>query len=337
MYGGSSKGEFQDTFPRKRSGMASCLVVGGAGFLGSHLVENLVARGYQVRVLDDFRAGSPDNLTAVRSQIDLFHGDLAEPKVIALALAGVDYVFQFATEGPPEFASGPAHCNCAADIVHLLHEARAQNVQRVIYASSGDVYGPLRVALARESDAIMPLTAYAVAKMIAEHHCVACGFYSGLHTVRLRYFEVFGPRQSLRSPHAPVIPKIITHMLAGKSPLLPADAHLPRDYLYVDDAVHAAVLALETRRAAGNVYNIGAGRAANLFQVVDTLNEILGTRIEPRCASAPSREAPPPGAHILRAESQLGFCPLTSLRQGLLRCVAYYERHGQRELAPTSV
>jgi UDP-glucose 4-epimerase len=313
--------------------MAAFLVTGGAGFIGSHLVEALVARGHAVRVLDNFSTGRLDNLAAVQDRVEIVATDLKERDAVFAAARDVECIFHFAAPGSGTYddldhtTGGWRH---PADTVNVLLAAREAGVRRVVYASTGGVYSHPRAVQMKEGDPVLPLTPEAIVKLSAEHECVAFTSLYGLETVRLRYFEVFGPRQSASSPHAAVIPTILKAVLAGLSPVLVENVYERRDYLYVDDAVHTAVLAAEASRASATVYNIGRGRSANALELVDLVNQIRGTTIRPVCSPAWEDDCPPITVSIARAESELGFCPQTDLRQGLKAFINHYARQAEQ-------
>ncbi|MCI0459243.1 MAG: NAD-dependent epimerase/dehydratase family protein [Gemmataceae bacterium] len=310
--------------------MAVCLVTGGAGFIGSHLVEALRASGHTVRVLDNFSTGARRNLAEVEGAIELIQGDLQDFDVVREAVAGVDYVFHHAAPvASTNSLEDPvsAHHGGATGTLHVLMAAREARVQRVIYASSCCVYGAPTAAPRREDESLRPLSSYAVAKLMGEQHCVSFTGQYGLPTVRLRYFNVFGPRQPLGGPYAAKLNHILYAMLAGHRPLLHGGTLEQHDLMYVDDVVHANLLAATAPRVSGKVYNIASGRPVATMQLVATLNEILGTNLVPFGIVPDLRDDTDHHlACIDKAEVELGFCPSTSLANGLRRCVEYCRR-----------
>src|SRR5262245_52956369 len=207
--------------------MAVCLVTGGAGFLGSHLVEALVEQGHTVRVLDNFTTGTPANLARVRDRITVVSGDLIDLPVVREVTRGAELIFHLAA--PPYSLYGHAdplatHQAGSTGTLHVLIAARDANVRRVVYASSATVYG---------HPPTQPLSPYAAAKLAGEHDCAAFTYLYGLDTVRLRYFNVFGPRQHVSSPYAQAILLILRQMLAGHSPVLNGDGLEHADFIYV--------------------------------------------------------------------------------------------------------
>jgi UDP-glucose 4-epimerase len=307
--------------------MTVCLVTGGAGFIGSHLVEALLQRGHTVRVLDNFSTGDPANLEGVREQARVIDGDITDLPTVQAAMQGVDVVFhQAALASVPRSIADPlaTHQACANGTLHILLAAKESGVRRVVYAASSSAYGASTRLPKCESDPTLPLSPYAVAKLAGEHYCAAFSEVYGLETVRLRYFNVFGPRQSPDSAYAAVIPLFLREMLAGRSPHVHGDGEQSRDFTFVEDVVRANLLAAETPGVSGRVYNVAGGRRVSLLQLVATINTLLGTDI------APVHGEPRPGdvrhsqADVARAAADLGYKPRVSIETGLRRCVDFF-------------
>ena len=307
--------------------MSISLVTGGAGFIGSHLVEALLARGQRVRVLDNFSTGSPENLLGVGDRVEVIEGDITDPQEVREAMRGVDVVFhQAALASVPRSIADPlaTHRACADGTLHILMAARDANVRRVVYAASSSAYGNSPRLPKTETDPAAPLSPYAAAKLAGEHYCAAFSEVYGLETVRLRYFNVFGPRQTPDSPYAAVIPLFIRAMTQGESPLIHGDGEQSRDFTFIADVVQANLRAAETPGIGGRLYNVACGRRTSLLQLIALLNELLGTRI------APTHGKPRPGdvkhslADIERARTELGYRPTTDMREGLRQCLAWW-------------
>jgi UDP-glucose 4-epimerase len=294
--------------------MAVCLVTGGAGFLGSHLVEELVKRGDAVRVLDDLSTGRLEYLEPVSDEVDFVLGDISDEDLVRQAVKGVDYLFHLVGRG------GTPRRPSAATEEPIFAAAHAACVRRLVFASGLAVYGSHSTAPYHEAQPPQPATAHALAEWAAEQACIAFNEASGLETVRLRYSSVFGPRQSPASPYTWDLQSITRAMLRGRRPVLFGAGTGGRDFIHVDDAVHATLLAADAPRLGGRVYNIGRGRPASLLDVVAVLNGILGTQLRPIHIYDSSPEAGG-AASVLRAETDLGFCPFLGLEDGLKRWV----------------
>jgi UDP-glucose 4-epimerase len=309
--------------------MAVCLVTGGAGFIGSHLVEALVRAGHQVRVLDNFSTGKVENLAAVADEIDLISGDVCHETTVAQAVAGCELVFhQAALASVPRSLEDPlaTHAACATGTLVVLHEARKAGVRRVVYAASSSAYGNQPQPQKRETDLPSPLSPYAAAKLAGEMYCAAFWHSYGLQTVALRYFNVFGPRQDPRGPYAAVIPLFILALLEGRAPVIYGDGRQTRDFAYVENVVQANLLAASVPHAAGQVFNVGSGTAISLLDLLAELNRILGTDIAPQFQPPRAGDVRDSLADITRAREVLGYRPAVSLAEGLRRTVEYYRQ-----------
>ncbi len=293
--------------------MAVCLVTGGAGFLGSHLAEALVADRHVVRVLDNFSTGKLENLAGVMDAIELYPGNYLDSLFLGKVLRGVEWLFHFAGGSPPGEGGG--------DLLHLLAAAVEARVRRVLFASSMQVYGGAAPQPASETDLTEPISPWGRDKLTGEHACARCTQLSGLETVRLRFFHVFGPRQPPDGPFAVVVRDALSAMLEGQSPHLGGEAHGTQDLLYVEDAVHATLLAARSPRVAGKAYNIARGQPTTSREVVDTLNDLLGTHLLPVYTGRPTAADLQALASVRRAEVDLGFCAATGLRRGLGCCL----------------
>jgi UDP-glucose 4-epimerase len=309
--------------------MASYLVTGGAGFIGSHLVEALVQRGSQVRVLDNLSTGDRGNLDTVLDQIDLIEGDVTDPETIRQAVRGVEVVFhQAALASVPRSVANPmaTHRACVDGTLNVLLAARDGGVRRVVYAASSSAYGNSVLLPKSEHHATAPLSPYAVAKLAGEQYCAAFSEVYRLETVRLRYFNVFGPRQTPDSPYAAVIPLFIQALTTGKRPLIHGDGTQSRDFTFVDDVVQANLRAAVAPGVSGRVYNIACGRQTTLLELVEHLNHLLGTRIAPTHAAARPGDVKHSLADIQRAMSDLGYRPTTDVPAGLRACLRWWRQ-----------
>ena len=307
--------------------MPISLVTGGAGFIGSHLVEALLAHGQQVRVLDDFSSGTPANLPQANGRLEILRADTSDPVAVSRACEGIDYVFHLAIPSPAAYSAGMPVERWAGttDTLNVLAAAHQAHVKRVIYSSCESVYGPAMVRALTESDPTLPLSPYALAKLTGEQQCVAFSAVFGLETVRLRYSNVFGPRQLRPGANTAAIMEVLKAMLLGQRPIIEGDGQEPQDCIYVGDVAHANILAAEARRVSGKVYNIARGRSTTLNEVVATINRLLDTDLKPAYARRMSLGQGTRLTDIARAEADLGFCPGTDLEQGLQQCIHYYQ------------
>lgn len=307
--------------------MASCLVTGGAGFIGSHIVESLVERGHKVRVLDNLSTGYLRNLENVQNQIDFVEGDILDADLVAKVIRGVDWVFhQAALASVPRSVERPleTHAACATGTLVLLDAARKAQVRRFIYAGSSSAYGDQPFSAKRESDLPDPISPYGAAKLAGEAYCRAFFATYGLPTVVIRYFNVFGPRQDPDSPYSAVIPLFITAILKGKRPIIYGDGGQSRDFTYVANVVHANLLAAEKDGVGGRVFNAAGGRSITLLQLLAALNEVLGTNVEPEFAPPRPGDIRESMADITAARKWLGYEPQIDFLEGLRRSVDYY-------------
>lgn len=307
--------------------MRKFLVTGGAGFIGSNIVEALVKRGDSVRVLDNLSTGHRANLSDVEGQIEFVHGDLTDEATVAESVQGIDCIFhQAALASVPRSVEAPldSHAHCVTGTVVLLDQARKVGVRRVVYAASSSCYGDQPNSSKRESDLPQPLSPYAAAKLAAEFYSKAFFHTYGLETVGLRYFNVFGPRQDPDSPYSAVIPLFITRMLAGQSPIVYGDGMQSRDFTYIDNVVAGNLLAADAPDVAGHSINLANGRSTSLLELIAALQELLGVDI------APVHEPPRVGdiresmADITLARQMLGYETQVDFLTGLRRSIDYY-------------
>jgi UDP-glucose 4-epimerase len=319
------------TFSRQgwkvEDGSGSC--DSGAGFIGSHLVDALLAHGDAVRVLDDFSTGNPANLVTVRERADIMDGDVTDQEVVRGAMRGVEVGFhQAALASVPRSVVDPmsTHRTCVDGTLNVLLAARDAGVRRVVYAGSSSAYGDSGRLPRMETDLPAPLSPYAVAKLAGEMYCAAFSKVYGLETVRLRYFNVFGPRQTPNSPYAAVIPLFLQALSTGRSPRVHGDGHQSRDFTYVSDVVQANLRAAATAGVSGRVYNVACGRRTSLLEVLGHLNVLLGTSIEPTFGPPRVGDVRDSQADIIRAVEDLGYVPTTDVRTGLSHCVRWWRQ-----------
>lgn len=310
--------------------MATYLVTGGAGFIGSHLAEALVNRGENVRVIDNFSTGSRANLAPVLQHVDLREVDITALEAIRPAMQGVDYVLhQAAIPSVPRSVADPAltHAACLTGTLNVLIAARDAGVKRVVYAASSSAYGDIEGEYKVESMAPRPLSPYAVAKLAGEYYCEVFYRVYRLETVALRYFNVFGPRQDPNSPYSAVIPLFMTALLAERRPTIYGDGTQSRDFTYIDNVVHGNLLACiaDRERVAGQVMNLACGDRISLLELVVALNKLLGKAIEPNFADPRPGDVKYSRADIRKAGQLLGYEPVVSFEEGLARTLEWFQ------------
>ncbi|MGH7529180.1 MAG: SDR family oxidoreductase [Gemmatimonadales bacterium] len=304
------------------------LVTGGAGFIGSHLVERLVQAGADVVVLDDLSAGRRENLRAVRNRIRFIRGSAALLDVCRRAMSGVDYVLhQAAVTSVPQSTRNPvvAHQVNVTGTLNILLAARDANVRRVVYAGSTAAYGDADELPTHEALLPRPLSAYAASKLAGEAYCQAFWRTHGLETVVLRYFNIFGPRQRLDAHEGAVIPAFIAAALRGTPPLIHGDGGQTRDFTFVTNVVEANLLACHApaQQAAGAVLNIGSGTATSIRELWQRIGDLVGSALEPLHDEARVGDVRHSVASIARAGAQLGYAPVVDLDDGLQRTITY--------------
>jgi UDP-glucose 4-epimerase len=307
--------------------MKKVLVTGGAGFIGSHIVDALVERGLQVRVLDNLSTGRLENLELSRNKIDFIETDLTDATAVARAVTGVDCIFhQAALASVPRSVAHPldSHAACATATLTLLAAARKAGVKRLVYAGSSSAYGDQPTPVKRETDFPLPISPYAAAKLSGELYCHAFSAMKAVETVTLRYFNVFGPRQDPKSEYSAVIPRFITALLAGKAPMIFGDGKQSRDFTFVEDVVGANLLAAEADNVAGRVFNIAHGNRTTLLELVAALNKLLGTKIQAKHDDPRTGDIRDSQADVSEAKKCLGFEPKIDFVEGLRRSIDYY-------------
>jgi len=264
--------------------MATYLVTGGAGFIGSHLVERLVRNGKKVTVLDNLCEGKIENLSGLLHKIKFIKGDIRSEKDLNRALRGVDYVLhQAALRSVPKSMLHPLEYNDVNvnGTLKLLIKAKEHKVKRLVFASSSSVYGERNKFPEKESDPVNPISPYATTKFIGENYCKLFSNSFGLETVSLRYFNVFGPRQSLDNQYAVVIPKFIVSILNDEPPPIHGDGLQERDFTFVDNVVEANIKAATAKNVSGEVFNVACGNANSVLDIVHKINKALCKNIKP--------------------------------------------------------
>jgi len=329
--------------------VANCLVTGGAGFIGSHLATRLVRDGHRVRVLDNLSTGSLKNLAGIRDAVEFVEGDLVDLGAVEAAVDGVEFVFhQAALASVPRSVEFPleTHAACATGTVHLLDACRRSGVRRVVYAASSSAYGNQKTMPKHEGQVPEVLSPYAAAKLAGELYCEAFAATYGLETVRLRYFNVFGPRQDPNSQYSAVIPRFIAALLKGDQPVIYGDGSQSRDFTYIDNVVDMNLRAATTPGVSGRVYNCACGESLDLVTLLRSICDALDVPFAPYFAPPRVGDIQHSWADISAAVNDLGYRSLVSVHDGLKKTVAWYvEQHrgdsagaGSRSvpLAPTT-
>jgi nucleoside-diphosphate-sugar epimerase len=315
--------------------MPRYLVTGGAGFIGSNLVEALLRRGEEVVVLDDFSTGRRSNLQeALRArrpgapEPSIVEGDLRDPAAVRRALPGVTHVLhQAALPSVQRSVEDPvsSHEVNAGGTLGLLVAARDAGVRRLVYASSSSVYGDSKELPKVETMSTGPLSPYAVSKLAGESYCRIFHSLYGLETVSLRYFNVFGPRQDPTSQYAAVIPNFVKAAVSGASPTVYGDGLQSRDFTYVDNAVEANLKACEApAEACGKAYNVACGVRTSLLDLLAILGRIVGAPLRPLHAAPRAGDVRHSLAGIEAARAGFGYAPAVDLEEGLRRTVAWF-------------
>lgn len=306
--------------------MGRYLITGGAGFIGSNMVEALLQRGEYVRVLDNFSTGRRRNLAPFLKDIDLVEGDLRSYHTVVRAVRQVDYIVHLAAlPSVPRSLHDPitTHDVNATGTLNLLHAAAEVRPRRLVYASSSSVYGDTEVEAKHEGLMPQPKSPYAVSKLAGEHYCRVFTEHFDVPCVALRYFNVFGPRQDPDSPYSAVIPRFIQAMLAGQSPSVYGDGSQTRDFTFVENVVEANLLACDAPNVAGRVFNVAFGDRVSLVQLVEELNYLLLAAVKPHFAAERAGDVRHSRADITAAGEHLFYRPKVALREGLERTIKF--------------
>ena len=316
---------------RASAGGVRYLVTGGAGFIGSHIVERLVRTGAEVTVLDDLSTGQREHLRAVRDRIRFIRGDAVRLEVCRRAMQGVGCVFhQAAVTSVPKSTRNPLgahHANVTATL-NILVAAQEAKVRRVVYAGSTAAYGDAAVLPTHELLLPRPLSTYAAAKLAGEAYCQAFFRTHGLETVVLRYFNVFGPRQNLESQYGAVVPLFIAAALRGEAPVIFGDGEQTRDFTFVTNVVDANLLACHApaEQVAGEVFNIGCGAATSICDLWRRIADIVGIDLEPQHDAPRAGDVRHSLASIAKAREHLGYVPRMNLDEGLSRTIEHFHK-----------
>jgi nucleoside-diphosphate-sugar epimerase len=307
------------------------LVTGGAGFIGSHVVERLLRDGIRVRVLDNFSTGRRENLAFAAdagARLEVIDGDLRDLATVERAVRDVDVIYhQAAMRSVPRSVADPlgANENNVTGTLHLLDAARRMKVRRVVYASSSSVYGDNPELPKREDQQPAPISPYAVSKAANEAYARVWTKLYGVETVGLRYFNVFGPRQDPASEYAAVIPRFIIWGLRGQPLEVHGDGTQSRDFTFIENVVDANILAGEAPDASGEAFNVGCGERTSLLEVIGMLESIIGKKVERRHTPSRGGDVPHTLADVAKAKRLMGYTPLVGFADGFRRTVEYFK------------
>ncbi len=306
------------------------LVTGGAGFIGSHLVDALVRRGERVRVVDNLSEGRLENLAGVRDRIEFIRGDLRDPKVLKRAVRGIRLIFhQGALRSVPKSVGNPLlyhEINATATLLLLLL-AKEAGVRRVVYASSSSVYGDEAPLPEHEELLCRPQSPYAASKLSAEVYCGMMTRLRGLETVGLRYFNVFGPRQSLENQYAVAVPKFITSILKGEPLPVYGDGRQTRDFTYVENVVQANLKAAAARGVSGEIFNVATGKRHSVLKLARILGKIMKLPAKPTFLPKRPGDVLHTAADIAKAKRKLGYRVTIPFEEGLRRTAAWFDQN----------
>ncbi|WP_020470651.1 NAD-dependent epimerase/dehydratase family protein [Zavarzinella formosa] len=304
------------------------LVTGGAGFIGSHLVDALVKRGDRVRVLDDLSTGQAANIERHGDRVELITGSILDQPVVAKAVAGAKTVYHLgALASVARSVETPliSHAACATGTLQVLDEARKAGVKRVVFAASSSMYGGATTDDGQKEDQTpCALSPYAAAKLAGEYYMQAFAATYGIETVRVRFFNIFGPRQRPDSPYSGVIAIFTSLLSQGKTPVVHGDGLQSRDFTYVGNAVQALMKAASSPGVSGQVFNVGTGNSVTVLRLVEELNKTLGTNIKPELGPARAGDVRYSKADISRTRALLGYEPAVTFEEGLAKTTKWY-------------
>lgn len=307
--------------------MSRFLVTGGAGFIGGHITELLVREGHEVVVFDDFSTGSEINLAAVADRVQVVRGDVRDIDALNAVMPGTDYVIHQAADiSPVRSVEDPGFTNSVNvdGTLNALISAKNAGVRRFVFASSCSIYGDTGRQAQREDFTPRPLSPYGASKMAGEHYAAVFYLIYGLETVRLRYFNVFGPRQSPESQYAAVIPKFIDRILRGQELHIYGDGEQTRDFVFVENVARANYLACTAEKAAGEAFNIAGENTVTLNELVGVLTRMAGRQVEVVHDPPVVGDIRHSASDISKARALLGFSPAVTLGEGLERTFDYF-------------
>lgn len=309
--------------------MSLCLVTGGAGFIGSHIVRRLLADNHEVRVLDNFSTGHRRNLAEVEQRIEIVEGDICDPEAARRATRGATAVFHLAARASvPRSVEFPFEANevNVTGTLGMLLAARDAGARRFIYSASSAAYGETPTLPKIESMSPQPVSPYAVSKLAGEYYCSCFARVYGMETISLRYFNVFGPRQDPNSQYAAAIPAFVTRMIRGQRPIIFGDGEQSRDFCYIDNVVSANLLSLSAEKLAGQTVNVACGQRVTLNRIIELINELLGADIQPDYQPPRAGDVKHSLADVAAARDVIGYQPLVLFEEGLRRSIDWYRQ-----------
>lgn len=307
--------------------MSRYLVTGGAGFIGSHIAQVLVKKGEEVVIFDNFCTGKKENIAPFLKKIKLIKADLRNFKEVKKVVKGIDYVLhQAALRSVPKSVDDPVGFNevNVRGTLNLLIASGDSKVKRLVFASSSSIYGYVKTFPEKETFLPQPISPYAATKLFGEYYCSLFSRIYGLETVSLRYFNVFGPRQSLESKYAVVVPKFITCLLKNKPTPINGDGYQSRDFTYIDNVVEANLLAIHTSGISGEIFNIACGQDYTVLDLARIINKIIGKNIKPVFLPPRPGDVRHTLADITKAKKLLKFKIKVNFEEGLKRTIKWF-------------
>ena len=304
------------------------LITGGAGFIGSNIVAELVKQNQKVRIIDNFTSGRKENIAPFLNRIEVIDGDIRDYWTVQQAVKGVDYVLhQAALPSVIRSVNNPISSNEVniTGTLNLLEASRLAGVKKFVAASSSSVYGESEELPKHEEMVPSPLSPYANTKLCLEHYCMVYNRLYNLPTVCMRYFNVFGPNQDPSSEYSAVIPKFIFSLLAGVQPTIYGDGLQSRDFTYITNTVYANLMAAQKDEVRGEIFNVAVGERYTLLELLDNLNSIMGTNIDPILADERPGDIKHSLAQVSKAEKLLGYKKLVGFREGLEKTVEHFK------------
>ena len=314
------------------------LVTGGAGFIGSNTVDELVRRGHSVVVLDDLSSGKEENLAEIRNKITIIKGSITDIEIVRKAMHEAEYVLHLAARtSVPRSVKDPIETNKINidGTLNVLVAAKEMKVKRVVFAASSAAYGETPTLPKIETMEPQPVSPYGVTKYVGELYCQTFGRCYGLENVALRYFNIFGPRQDPSSPYSGVLAKFCTAFLEDTQPVVFGDGQQTRDFTYVDNALQANLLACEAPNVSGKVFNVGVGGRVSLNEVLRELRKITGKNLETKYEPPRDGDIRDSQAEISQAREFLGYQPNVTFEEGLARTFEWYRETAVKAAAKT--